>query len=98
MKLAQARASSVRCFRDPRALRPEISLEVLPERDSLLERAMIFQDFVLGFYITQRGVMVRRSTFDGTLLGEAKLPELTTVTAYGYGSGSELFLEYLRIS
>jgi len=66
---------------------------VLPERDALLKRAMIFRDFIIGFYLTEKGMVLRRSTLDGKLLGEAKLPEFMAITSDGYGYGSsELFL------
>lgn len=70
-------------------------IPVIAQKSELLERAMVFPDFILAFYRSPRRTIVRRLSFSGTLLGEVRLPELTTISpdGYGYGAGLELFLE-----
>ncbi|PWT97632.1 MAG: hypothetical protein C5B53_07835 [Candidatus Melainabacteria bacterium] len=76
------------------SLRRRKFVKVVPESKDLLERAMIFPDFILAFYLTPQGTILRRLSYEGKLLKETKLPRFTTITADGFGySSSELFFE-----
>jgi prolyl oligopeptidase len=79
---------------DGRSVSRRKFVEVVPESKELLETAMVFPKFILGFYLTPEGLTLRRLSYKGKLLKETKFPRFATIASNGFGySDSELFFE-----
>jgi prolyl oligopeptidase len=77
----------------PSGKAPQIK-QLVSERASVLVSARIFRDYAVCQYASEKGPVLKRISFDGKLLGEARLPSFTQVTN---ATGDEYPREFLRV-